>query len=42
MYEALQILYTYIPRDLLIIIMGGLFVGVMLQYEEYKNGKTKE
>jgi len=37
--ESLQILYTYIPKDLVIIIMAGLVMGLFLNREDKNSAK---
>ena len=37
--ESLQILYTYIPKDLVIIIMAGLVMGFILKREDKNSAK---
>ena len=37
--ESLQILYTYIPKDLVIIIMAGLVMGFILKRDDKNSAK---
>lgn len=37
--EILNMIYTFIPQEILIIILGCLAMGIMLQYEDYRNKK---
>ena len=39
MYEALQIVYTFIPKEILLIILCGLIMWPMLEYDSYKQKK---
>lgn len=39
MYEALQIVYTFIPKEVLLIILAGLVMWPMLEYNSYKQKK---
>tara|TARA_Y100001970_G_scaffold292296_1_gene432995 strand:- start:9774 stop:9902 length:129 start_codon:yes stop_codon:yes gene_type:complete len=42
MYEALQIVYTFIPKELLIIIMTTIIMYLKLEWDERKDGKKKK
>ena len=37
--ESLQILYTYIPKDLVIIIMAGFVMGFFFKREDKNSAK---
>ena len=37
--EILDMIYTIIPQEIILIILGCLAMGIMLQYEDYKNRK---
>jgi len=37
--EILDMIYTIMPQEILIIILACLVMGVMLQYQDYKNKK---
>jgi len=37
--EILHMIYAYVPQEVIIIILGGLTMGVILEIEERKNRK---
>ena len=37
--EALQIVYTYVPKDLVIILLAGLVMGLFLNREDKNSAK---
>tara|TARA_Y100000114_G_scaffold131007_1_gene129035 strand:- start:79 stop:210 length:132 start_codon:yes stop_codon:yes gene_type:complete len=41
-YEALQIVYTFIPKELLIIIMATIIMYFKLEWDERKDGKKEK
>ena len=40
-YEALQIIYAIIPKELFIIILGIIIVGIYQSFKERNEKKTK-
>ena len=40
-YEALQIIYAIIPKELFIIILGIIIVGIYQSFKEKNEKKTK-
>ena len=37
--ESLQIVYTYVPKDLVIILLAGLVMGLFLNREDKNSAK---
>ena len=37
--EILDMIYTIMPQEIILIILGCLAMGIMLEYETYKNKK---
>ena len=37
--ESLQIVYTYVPKDLFVILLAGLVMGIFLNREDKNSAK---
>ena len=37
--EILHMIYAFVPQEVIIIIFGSLFMGIMIEIEERKNRK---
>lgn len=42
MYESLELIYTFIPQQVLLIILGGVATFVLLEYNERKQKKLEK
>jgi|TARA_B100000959_G_C14670059_1_gene496071 hypothetical protein len=40
-YKALQIIYVIIPKELFIVILGSIIVGIYYSFKERNEKKTK-
>jgi len=42
MYESLELIYTFIPREVLLIILGGIATFVMLEISDRKQKQLEK